>query len=150
MKFVTSTQAKQSFGELLEIAANAPVEIRKHGKVRAILAAPGLFAPSGPADARRAARERQAAVEQSRLLKHHRVALALLTAAPADRARMIRRAREVVRRWSESGLSSSDYVQKWTSLLALPVKELAVAMTSDLDGWGNALRQNSPWVGEVA
>lgn len=150
MQFVTSTQAKQSFGELLDAAASAPVEIRKHGKVRAVLASPEHFASAGPSDARRTARERQAAVEQSRLLKHHRVALALLTATPANRSAMVRKAREVVRRWSERGLSSSDYVQRWTELLALPVKELAIAMTSDLDGWGTALRQNSPWVGDVA
>lgn len=150
MQFVTSTQAKQSFGELLEATANGPVEIRRHGKVKAILTAPGHFMPCGANDARRVARERQAAVEQARLLKHHQVALALLTATPANRALMVRKAREVVRRWRDEGLSSSDYVQRWTTLLALPVKELAVAMTSDLDGWGNALRQNSPWIGPVA
>lgn len=149
MQHVTSTRAKQAFGELLDSAVREPVEIRKHGKVRAILASPEHFASASPLALRRAAREHQAAVEQARLLKHYRVALSLLTATPSRRAQWVAQARAVVARWRSEGLSSRDYFERWEALLSLPNKELAVAMTSDLDGWGDALRQNSPWIGDL-
>ena len=45
---------------------------------------------------------------------------------------------------------SADYIQRWSDILQMPVKSMAAAIVSDQDGWGNALRQNSPWVGEHA
>jgi hypothetical protein len=63
---------------------------------------------------------------------------------------MMRKARETVDRWRREKLSGADYIERWTTLLKLPVRELALAMTSDLEGWGPALRQNSPWIGDAA
>lgn len=96
-------------------------------------------------DARRAARQQQAQVTQRRLMRHQQVAVALLTATPAQAQAMLADAQAVVGRWAEEGLCSADYVQRWTALLALPLPQLALAMTGDADGWGDALRQNSPW-----
>ncbi|WP_396268576.1 hypothetical protein [Ideonella sp.] len=97
-------------------------------------------------DARRAARQQQAQVAQRRLMRHQEVAETLLTAPPAQARAMVADAQAVVSHWAEEGLCSADYVQRWTALLALPLPQLALAMTGDADGWGEALRQNSPWV----
>lgn len=97
-------------------------------------------------NARRAARQQQAQVTQRRLMRHQQVAVALLTAPPAQAQAMLADAQAVVSRWAEDGLCSADYVQRWAALLALPLPQLALAMTGFADGWGDALRQNSPWV----
>ncbi|MCY1539625.1 hypothetical protein D9M68_752210 [compost metagenome] len=96
---------------------------------------------------RRLARLQQAGIEKDRLIRHHRIALDLLTVEPAQREGLIQRARDTVDRWRREQLSSRDYVDRWAALLALPVQELAKEMVADADGWGTALRQNSPWVG---
>ena len=93
----------------------------------------------------RAARQQQVQVTQRRLMRHQQVAVALLNAPPAQAQAMLADAQAVVSRWAEEGLCSADYVQRWTALLALPLPQLALAMTGDADGWGDALRQNSPW-----
>ncbi len=56
----------------------------------------------------------------------------------------------MVARWRAEGLCSDDYIRRWSDILQLPVRQMAQAMGSDLDGWGQALRQNSPWVGDHA
>jgi len=61
------------------------------------------------------------------------------------RNELIARARDEVQRWRRDRLCSADYADRWDELLALPVEELARAMTSDELDWGTALRQNSPW-----
>ena len=54
-------------------------------------------------------------------------------------------AQSEVRRWADQNLCSQDYIDRWTEWLELPVAELAERMCADADGWGNAMRQNSPF-----
>lgn len=149
MRQFSSTQAKQSFGELLEAASLGPVAIEKHGKVKAIVASPEIFSAADRTQIelaqRRAARLNQTLVEKERLITHQKIAISLLTLPAQQRRTLIRQARAVVGRWRAGNLCSKDYIDRWQSLLELPVDELAAAMTSDAEGWGNALRQNSPW-----
>ena len=151
MQQFSSTQAKQNFGQLMKACALEPVAIERHGKVQAILTSSVFHdaarATQDPLAQRRLARLQQAGAEKDRLIRHQRIALDLLTLAPADRERLIRQARDTVDRWRQEQLSSRDYVDRWAALLALPVQQLAREMVSDADGWGTALRQNSPWVG---
>lgn len=146
MRKFTSTQAKQNFGALLEAAAQAPVGIEKHGKVKAIVASPAFVrAPDRDLAERRLARERQASLERDRLIRHQRIAIDLLLMADAERTESIARARAAVDRWEAEGLCSRDYIDRWRLLLDLPIGPMARQMTSGADGWGQALRQNSPW-----
>jgi hypothetical protein len=95
---------------------------------------------------RQQARRHQAGVERERLLRHQGIASSLLAMSSEDCARMIDGARQVVRRWRQERLCSDDYIDRWSEILDMPIPEMAAAMGSDLDGWGTALRQNSPWV----
>lgn len=151
MQQFSSTQAKQNFGQLMKASALAPVAIERHGKVQALVMSPALHGAAQVAQdsmtERRLARLQQAIIEKDRLLRHHRIAMDLLTLAPAESERLIQQARNTVERWRREGLSSRDYVDRWAALLVLPVKQLAREMVADAEGWGTALRQNSPWVG---
>ena len=151
MKQFSATQAKQNFGELLGAAAHGLVAIERHGKVQAIIAAPQFFNQAPVPDAlapRQIARLRQSVIEKDRLIRHQRIALALVTASRRKRAQMLAAAQAVVRRWRTDGLCSADYIDRWSAILALPVAEMALQMTGEGNNdWGPALRQNSPWVG---
>ncbi len=138
----------------MDAAALAPVAIERHGKVQAIVAAPRFFSalqiqPDETA-ARRLARLDQTVIEKNRLIRHQRIAFDLLTVPDDVRAKMIGRAQGTVARWQCEGLCSADYIDRWSAILLLPVKEMAIEMTSDANAWGPALRQNSPWVGVCA
>jgi PHD/YefM family antitoxin component YafN of YafNO toxin-antitoxin module len=89
MQQFSSTQAKQNFGQLMKASALAPVAIERHGKVQAILMSPAFHsaarATQDPLAERRLARLQQAGVEKDRLIRHQRIALDLLTLAPAER-----------------------------------------------------------------
>ena len=151
MDSFSATRAKQCFGQLLAAAAIGPVAIERHGKVLAMVAAPE-FLNTAPLSqdagaARRQARLNQALLEKDRLIRHQRIALDLATLPAKARNPMIERARGVVDRWRRERLCSSDYIDRWTHILELPASEMALAMVSDADPWGPALRQNSPWVG---
>lgn len=139
MSEMTASQAKQNFGDALRAAAVSPVEITRHGRVVAVLAPPGAREAE-----RRRAREIQAAVEMRRLIKHQAIALQILS-QPGKAADLVLRARAVVDQWERLQSCSSDYIAAWRRLLALPTNELAVRMCGDLNGWGPALRQNSPF-----
>lgn len=149
MQQFSSTQAKQNFGDLMKAASEAPVAIERHGRVEAIIAAPRFFSPLGEQDlmARKQARLQQTLVEKDRLVRHQRIALDLVTATPKERAAMIAQALKVVERWRQERLCSDDYIDRWSAILRKPVREMALTMISDAEGWGTALRQNSPWVG---
>lgn len=151
MKQITSSAAKQNFGELLEAAALAPVAIERHKKVRAIVCSPEAFGQRAGQDIvlaeRRAARAAQALVEKDRLIRHQRLAIHLLLASRAQQQALIAKARQEVTRWRRDHLCSPDYCDRWDALLKLPVRDLAQAMGSDTLDWGAALRQNSPWHG---
>ena len=154
MKQMSSTQAKQNFGELLEALARGPVAVERHGKVKAIVCSPEDFgqradARSASTDralaARRAARAAQQLVEKDRLIRHQKLAIELLLAPRAVRSALLRRARAEVARWRRDRLCSPDYADRWDALLDRPIEDLARAMSSDTLEEGTALRQNSPW-----
>lgn len=153
MERMTATAAKQNFAGLLEAAAEGPVAIDRHGRVAAVVLAPKAFQAlehrAAPVDARASrsqARLAQSLVEKERLLWHHRIALDLVTDPERARA-LLNEARASVRRWRDQGLCSVDYIERWEALLSLPRAQLARRIVGDLDGWGDALRQNSPWAG---
>jgi hypothetical protein len=99
---------------------------------------------------RQLARARQALVEKERLIRHQRIAMDLLTLPAKDRDALVERAAQVVAMWRQEKLCSADYIDRWSEILRLPPREMADAIVSDADGWGAALRQNSPWVGVFA
>jgi hypothetical protein len=84
-------------------------------------------------------------VEQGRLMAHQRVAIALLSLPEPGRRRLLQAARREVRRWQDGQLCSRDYIDRWNEWLALPKAQLVERMCSDAGGWGQAMRQNSPF-----
>ena len=144
MDKVTASFAKQSFGALLELAAAGPVGIEKHGKLVAAMVPAAWIERSHLLDERRRAREEQRQVEERRLMAHQRLAIDLLS-RPEEKRRRMDAARSEVQRWAKQNLCSQDYINRWTQWLALPVAQLVERMCSDADGWGNAMRQNSPF-----
>ena len=84
MKQISSTRAKQNFGELLSAATLGPVAIEKHGKVQAIVAPPQFFTAAQTSadgiEARRLARLGQTVIDKNRFIRHQRIALDLVTA----------------------------------------------------------------------
>ena len=136
MKLFSSTQAKQSFGQLLEDAAKGPVAIERHGKVQAVVAAPRFFsADPGKADEineRKLARLQQTLVEKNRLIRHQRIALDLATLPEVAREALINAARAEVARWKRDHLCSADYIERWTNILALSPAVMATANTHEL------------------
>jgi hypothetical protein len=145
MDKVTASEAKQAFGNVLARAAVAPVAIEKHGKVVAAMVSPAWLERSQQWDERTHARREQKAVEQGRLMAHQRVAIALLSLPEPGRRRLLQAARREVRRWQDGQLCSRDYIDRWNEWLALPKAQLVERMCSDAGGWGQAMRQNSPF-----
>lgn len=151
MQQFTSSKAKQNFGELLKAIEQGPVAIERHNKVHAIVSTPGQFANQGRQPdiqaERKLARISQAMVEKDRLIKHHKIALGLLTLPPSQRKVLIDQAKSMVDRWRNDQLCSAEYIDRWSTILSLSPKDIAQAIVADNEGWGNALRQNSPWAG---
>ena len=151
MQQISATDAKQTFGDLLDAAARGPVAIEKYKKIKAIVAAPEFFARASQEQARLAerhmARLQQSLLDKDRFIQHQQIAVKLLTLPARERRALIEKAQAVVAQWQAERLCSSDYIDKWQALLRLPAPELARALASDADGWGPALRQNSPWPG---
>ncbi len=81
---------------------------------------------------------------------HQRLAIDLLCMDARRRTDMLARAGAEVQRWQDQNLCSQDYVDRWRLWLALDVRELAQTMCGDADGWGNAMRQNSPFRSSAA
>ncbi len=150
MQSISASFAKQSFGEALALCAQGPVRIERHRKTVAGLVSPKLLDVLAQHDERRAARLAQAQTEQRRLMWHQRLAIDLLCMEDAGRVEVLARAEAVVQRWQDQNLCSKGYVDRWRQWLALDVRELAQAMCGDADGWGNAMRQNSPFRGSAA
>ena len=144
MDKISASAAKQTFGDVLDAAQFAPVTIVRHGRAVAVVARPDAIGESRTAE-RRVARLTQQLVDRDRLLRHYRIAQQLLTLPAAKSLAMVRAARKEVDRWETLGLCSRDYIGRWRKILALPATQLAEALVSDHEGWGTALRQNSPW-----
>lgn len=141
---ISATQAKQHFAQLVAQAAGQVVAIERHGKVVAAVVPASWLDRLASLDERRAAREAERRLQLQRLLAHQRVGIRLLSSA-AERRRLLGAARAEVSRWQEQRLCSADYIERWSAWLALPVAELVEAMCSDAQGWGPAMRQNSPF-----
>lgn len=109
---------------------------------------PVNFALGGSAfSARKLARLRQSIAEKNRFIRHQKVAFELAT-LPADQCQnLVNDAKAIVLRWRAEHLCSSDYIEMWERILFMNPVEMAETMISDMDGWGSALRQNSPWIG---
>ena len=144
MDRITASAAKQNFGQLLARAATAPVGIERRGKLVAVLVPPQWVAQLPLMDERGRAREDHGRVEQRRLMAHQRIGIELL-GYKVRRKQLLDGARREVRRWSEQGLCSADYIERWNEWLALPTIDLVDRMCSDAEGWGAAMRQNSPF-----
>ena len=145
MDTVAASRLKQNFGAVLARAVLAPVGVQRHGKLVAAVVPALWLERQGALDERQAARDAQRQVDLQRLMAHQRLGLALLCATKARQASRIRAALKVVQRWEHEGLCSADYILRWRRWLALPLQRLVQAMCSDALGWGNAMRQNSPF-----
>lgn len=144
MHTITASQAKQNFGALIAQLAQHPVAIERHHKTVAVVMSPEA-AQAAP-DPRQAARQAQRQREQERLLRHQQLAIDLLCAPIATQRKALHAAQQVVARWQTEQLCSADYIARWQQWLALPLKELAPLMCGEAQGWGPAMRQNSPFV----
>ena len=140
---LTASQAKQNFGALIGQLAHSPVAIERHRKTVAIVMSPEA-AQSVP-DPRRAARLAQQQRELLRLMRHQQLAIELLCAPGETQQQILQAAQQEIARWQTEQLCSADYIQRWRHWLGLPLPELAPLMCSDADGWGPAMRQNSPF-----
>jgi len=145
MHAVAASHVKQNFGEVLALAARGPVAIERHRKLVAALVPPDWLARQDALDDRRAARAAQKQVETARLMAHQHAGIELLCATPAQQRKRIAAARREVDRWEAAGLCSQDYISRWRAWLDLPLPDLVRRMCSDAQGWGTAMRQNSPF-----
>lgn len=149
MQQMSSSRAKQNFGELFDALAQGPVAIERHKKIKAIVCSPEAFAAQASEALvlaeRRAARAAQLLVDKDRLIRHQQWAIELLLMPRARRAQVIQRARAEVAKWRRLRLCSPDYADRWDELLDQPVDVLVRAMASDEPADSTALRQNSPW-----
>lgn len=150
---IPATQAKQAFGEMLDrLRTSKAVAITSHGRVKAIVSTQEMwdereqqFEHDTDLMERKLARAQQSRVELDRLQRHAQLAIDLLSSSADQRALILAAAKARVARWRAQVLCSEDYIGRWDRLLSLPVKELAKEMIGDCDGWGNALRQNTPF-----
>lgn len=145
MDVVAASHVKQNFGAVLGRAALGPVGVQRHRKLVAAIVPPEWLSQHEALDERRAARVAQQQVELHRLMAHQRLGIGLLCASQPQQRKLIEAARRVVDLWEARQLCSGDYIQRWRDWLALPVKQLVQRMCSDADGWGRAMRQNSPF-----
>lgn len=145
MDNVSASYVKQNFGEVLVRAARGPVGVERHGKLVAALVPPTWLALHCTLDARHAARAAQQQVELRRLAAHQRLAIDLLCASSAQQRERLAAAAREVDRWEAAQLCSADYIARWRQWLALPLPQMAQRMCSDAEGWGSAMRQNSPF-----
>ena len=106
MDKINASEAKQSFGRLLEMAASAPVGIERHGKLVAAMVPHQWLARADLLDERRVARAQQEQVDQRRLMAHQRVAIHLLS-HPDQAGDLLNAAQANVQRWAKEALCSS-------------------------------------------
>jgi len=145
MDMIAASHVKQNFGEVLAQAARGPVGVERHRKLVAAIVPPHWLSQHGALDERRLARAAQRQVELNRLMAHQQLGIELLCAEPAQLRRHIEAARREIDRWEERQLCSADYIARWRAWLELPVKQLVPRMCSEAEGWGRAMRQNSPF-----
>jgi len=145
MDTVAASHVKQNFGEVLALAARGPVGVERHRKLVAAIVPPHWLEKRDTFDERRAARAAQQQVELRRLMAHQQLGIELLCGSRNEQRARIAAARREVDRWEHGKLCSGDYIVGWREWLGLPVPELVRRMCSDAQGWGPAMRQNSPF-----
>lgn len=153
LRQIPATKAKQSFGEMLDsVRTHHALAITSHGRCKALISTPEMwseratrFAQDIDVMERKLARAQQAQVELERLQRHARLAIDLLTSSADQQAAVIDKARARVARWRAHALCSEDYIERWDHLLSLPIDVLSKELVGDCAGWGNALRQNTPF-----
>jgi hypothetical protein len=145
MDTVAASHVKQNFGEVLALAARGPVGVERHRKLVAAIVPPHWLDRHDALDERRAARAAQRQVEVARLMAHQQVGIELLCATRTQQRARIAAAKREVDRWEAGKLCSADYIAGWRGWLDLPVPDLVRRMCSDAQGWGPAMRQNSPF-----
>ncbi|MEO5672047.1 MAG: hypothetical protein ABIR26_15255 [Ramlibacter sp.] len=150
MDNIPASRVKQNFGEVLALAQRQPVGVERHRKLVAAIVSPEWLARQQPHDERRSARAAQEQVELARLMRHQQAGIELLCASPARQRSRIQAASKEVDRWEARQLCSDDYIRRWRAWLALPVARLVQSMCGDAEGWGRAMRQNSPFSGGAA
>ena len=110
---------------------------------RALDVYPRMVHQCAPDPARKQARlDHQSKLDQQRT-RHLRLAIALSSGEKAAPA-MISKARARVELWRSKASCSPFYIERWSALLKMPPREIALAMASFGD-WENAMFQNSPW-----
>lgn len=150
---IPATQAKQSFGEMLDrLRADAAVAITSHKRVKAVVTTPEVWSRAliaiEAADSnsdRVQARVDQERVEFERLQRHALLSIDLISSSPERRDELLTAARARVLRWRAKNLCSNDIIELWEGLLSLPIQDLAREMVGDMGGWGRVLRQNTPF-----
>ena len=145
MDRVAASHVKQNFGEVLARAAQGPVGVERHRKLVAAIVPLHWLLQHEALDERRAARAAQQQVELKRLMAHQQLGIELLCTEPAQLRRHIEAARREIDRWEEMQLCSAEYIARWRTWLELPVKQMVQRMCSQAEGWGRAMRQNSPF-----
>jgi hypothetical protein len=145
MDIIAASHVKQNFGEVLARAARGPVGVERHRKLVAAIVPPHWLSQHRAIDERLVARAAQQQVELNRLMAHQQLGIELLCAEPAHLRKHLDAAQREVDRWEARQLCSADYIARWRAWLALPVKQLVQRMCSDAEGWGRAMRQNSPF-----
>lgn len=124
---LAASQAKQNSDALIGQLAQSPMAVQSVPNPRQI------------------ARLAQQQCELHRLLRHQQLATDLLRAPIEIQQQSLQAAQKMVERWQAEQLCSADYIQRWRHWLALPLPELARLMCSEAEGWGPAMRQNSPF-----
>ena len=124
---LAASQAKQNSDALIGQLAQSPMAVQSVPNPRQI------------------ARLAQQQCELRRLMRHQKLATDLLRAPIEIQQQNLQAAQKVVERWQAEQLCSADYIQRWRHWLALPLPELARLMCSEAEGWGPAMRQNSPF-----
>jgi len=104
---------------------------------------PRIESSASPSQARLQARQEQNSRLQQRREHHLRLMLTLLS-EPAGAPARIERARAMVDLWRRNRTCSEYFIERWQTLLDLPVPQLVQAML-DLGEWEDALFQNTPW-----
>ena len=106
------------------------------------LTAAGAGADTAMEERRRVRIEHARKLDAQRL-RHLKLAITL-AADPASARRLVTQAQQRVELWKSEKTCSPYYIKRWSEMLALPPKRLALRMAS-LGEWENALLQNSPW-----
>ena len=91
---------------------------------------------------RRMVRMKQELRRRQQRERHLRIAMELRHDESA--AQKVAKARQRVELWRTTHSCSPFYIDRWSELLALPPREMAIEMSS-LGAWEDAMFQNSPW-----